>query len=346
MNPAERFTVLSSIGGECMCEEGLLQLLKRKATPICCIWFQPTPEMKIEQGIMKTIHVNRMIKAGFQVKILMADWFAQRKSKIDTLDKARTIGLYNIEMWKAAGMDLHKVELLWLSDELNHHAPDYWPIAMDVARKTTMDEMIRTCGLEIYEPEVIPASEFFYPCIQVSAILCRRVDIWLLDVDQRDICMLAMDYCKDIKGENKPTILLHNTLPSLLKDPDFRNKANRGRTIFMEDEGEFLELKIRSAFCPPKVAGNPCLAYIEYVIFPWFGKFEVAQKEENGRNKTFASMQELIASYENGVIDCADVKLAFEKAIKNILQPVHDYFNGNDEARALINALKGQMKMN
>uniref|UniRef100_A0A0E0A6Q4 Uncharacterized protein n=1 Tax=Oryza glumipatula TaxID=40148 RepID=A0A0E0A6Q4_9ORYZ len=96
--------------------------------------------------------------------------------------------------------------------------------------------------------------------------------------------MLAMDYCKDIKGENKPTILLHNTLPSLLKDPDFRNKANRGRTIFMEDEGEFLELKIRSAFCPPKVAGNPCLAYIEYVIFPWFGKFEVAQKEENGRN--------------------------------------------------------------
>uniref|UniRef100_A0A0E0DYT7 tyrosine--tRNA ligase n=1 Tax=Oryza meridionalis TaxID=40149 RepID=A0A0E0DYT7_9ORYZ len=311
MNPAERFTVLSSIGGECMCEEGLLQLLKRKATPICCIWFQPIPEMKIEQGIMKTIHVNRMIKAGFQVKILMADWFVQRKSKIDTLDKARTIGLYNIEMWKAAGMDLHKVELLWLSDELNHH-----PIAMDVARKTTMDEMIRTCGLEIYEPEVIPASEFFYPCIQVSAILCRRVDIWLLNVDNE---------------------IYAYTLPSLLKDPDFRNKANRGRTIFMEDEGEFLELKIRSAFCPPKVAGNPCLAYIEYVIFPWFGKFEVAQKEENGRNKTFANMQELIASYENGVIDCADVKLAFEKAIKNILQPV---FSGNDEARALINALK------
>lgn len=93
---------------------------------------------------MKTIYVNKMVKAGCTVKILMADWFLQRNHKIGSnLSKIRTIGYYNIEMWKAAGMDLDRVELVWLSDELNHHAVDYWPLAMDVSRKYTMKKMAR-----------------------------------------------------------------------------------------------------------------------------------------------------------------------------------------------------------
>lgn len=45
--------------------------------------------------------------------------------------------------------------------------------------------------------------------------------------------------------------------------------------------------KISCAFCPPKVAAsNPCLEYIKSVVLPWFGKFEVVQKEgDNSNNK-------------------------------------------------------------
>jgi tyrosyl-tRNA synthetase len=83
-----------------------------------------------------------MVKAGFSVKVLMADWFLQRHYKIGTdLKKIRTIGYYNIEMWKAAGMDLGRVQLVWLSDELNHHSVDYWPLAVEVSRKYTMNIM-------------------------------------------------------------------------------------------------------------------------------------------------------------------------------------------------------------
>jgi tyrosyl-tRNA synthetase len=49
--------------------------------------------------------------------------------------------------------------------------------------------------------------------------------------------------------------------------------------IFQED----ICFKIEKAFCPPKlVEGNPCLEYIKYIILPWFGKFEVVRKKENG----------------------------------------------------------------
>jgi tyrosyl-tRNA synthetase len=44
--------------------------------------------------------------------------------------------------------------------------------------------------------------------------------------------------------------------------------------------------KIRKAFCPPGiVAGNPCLEYIKYIVFPWLQRFEVLRTEANGGKK-------------------------------------------------------------
>ena len=89
---------------------------------------------------MKTAYVNRMVKAGFKVKILMADWFAQMSYKIGSdLNKIRTIVCYNIEVWKAAGMDLDRVELVLLSDVMNSEAANFWPLFMDICQKNTLD---------------------------------------------------------------------------------------------------------------------------------------------------------------------------------------------------------------
>jgi tyrosyl-tRNA synthetase len=79
------------------------------------------------QGIMKTTYVNKMVKAGFKVKILIEDWFAHMSYKIGIdLNKIRTTVCYNIEVWKAAGMDLDRVELILLSDVMNTQAANFW----------------------------------------------------------------------------------------------------------------------------------------------------------------------------------------------------------------------------
>ncbi|KAK3147228.1 hypothetical protein QOZ80_3BG0279760 [Eleusine coracana subsp. coracana] len=194
----ERFAVLRSIGEECIYEDELCLLLKKKPNPVCYVWFEPSPEMNIEQGIMKTIYVNRMITAGM--------------------------------------------------------------------------------------------------------------------------------------------------LPNLLEDPEFQDERDPGRTIFMLDEEDNVNEKISFAFCPPKVAAcNPCLEYIKSVILPWFGKFEVVQKEGNGsNNKTFLSIEELIVNYENGNLDPTDIKLALGKGINDILEIVAEYFGSNAEAQALITACKNE----
>jgi len=342
MDSVDRFAVLASIGDECIKEVEIQVLLKGKATPVCYVWFEPSSEMTIAEGIMKTMYVNKMVKAGCTVKVLMADLFARNKKIAYNLDRARAIGCYNIELWKALGMDLGKVGFMWLSDELNHHPADYWLLALDVSRKNDVDQLSRcrkNMDMEPHELEMFPVAEIFYPCIQVAALLSQKlqVDMWLLSIDDRDVGKLAKLYAKRANRENNLTILFHNMLPGLIGYPELHDKGGLAQNILMEDEVDTLSFKMRRVFCPLNVASvNPCLEYIRYVILPWFGTFEVVLKEGDGGSKTFSSMEELIFSYENGVIDSANVKLAFGRALNKILQPVRDHFSSNNEARALI----------
>jgi len=57
-------------------------------------------------------------------------------------------------------------------------------------------------------------------------------------------------------------------------------------------------------------------------------------------NRTFTSMGELISDYETGALHPADVKPALAKAINEILQPVRDHFNNNNDAKVLLNTVK------
>ncbi|KAF2924493.1 tyrosine--tRNA ligase 1, cytoplasmic isoform X1 [Oryza sativa Japonica Group] len=349
-----RFAALKSIGEDRVNDRELKLLLKKKHAPICYVWCDPCPWMHISQGIMKTLNINKMVESGFKVKILMADWFSQMNSEISgNLNKMRTVGRYNIEMWKATGMALDKVDLVWLSDEIRQHGDEYWPIVMDIARTNSVRRIKSTCrssyyclpsrfcgSRNSYAIGKLNVDEIFYICLQCASILFQKADIWLLGMEQHDANLLARQYYKHFKKKNKAIAVLDNMLPNLLQYPQMENRRHPAWAIFMEDDKEDICFKMEKAFCPPKLAeGNPCLEYIKYIILPWFGMFEVVQKKGNGGKKTFLSMEELTADYESGALHPADVKLALEKSLNEILQPVRDHFGRNGEAKDLVEAI-------
>ncbi|OEL26417.1 Tyrosine--tRNA ligase 1, cytoplasmic [Dichanthelium oligosanthes] len=350
----ERFELLRGIGEECIQEDELLRLLQNKPQPICYDGFEPSGRMHIAQGIVKTINVNKMVRAGCKVKIWIADWFAQLNNKMGgDLKKIQTVGRYMIEIWKAAGMNLDGVEFLWSSEEINGRAAEYWPLVMDIARKNNVKRITRCCQIMgRSDQEELTAAQIFYPCMQCAdifflkasiynAIVLHAADICQLGMDQRKVNMLAREYCDDIKRKNKPIILSHHMLPGFKEGQEKMSKSDPNSAIFMEDDEAQVNVKIKQAFCPPKIVeGNPCLEYIKYIVFPWFGAFEVTRKESNGGNKTFVTMDELISDYESGALHPADVKPALAKAINIILQPVRDHFNNNSDAKLLLNTVK------
>jgi tyrosyl-tRNA synthetase len=185
--------------------------------------------MHITQGISVTMNVNKMIKAGCKVKILMADWFARMDrnagGKVDgDLSKTKRVGLYNVEVWKSIGMDLDGVELVWLSDGIRCSEHVYWPLVMNIGRVSELNEVQRwfrfraskdTRGhgrMDLYSLRDFSAAEILYPCLQSAGILLfPEADMWLLRLDQRGGHMLARENCNvREKKKNRPIALFNN----------------------------------------------------------------------------------------------------------------------------------------
>ncbi|KAM0021586.1 putative tyrosine--tRNA ligase [Helianthus debilis subsp. tardiflorus] len=187
----------------------------------------------------------------------------------------------------------------------------------------------------------LTAAQIFYPCMQCADIFFLKADICQLGMDQRKVNVLARECCDDTKRKNKPIILSHHMLPGLKKGQDKMSKSDPSSAIFMEDEEDDVISKINNAYCPPNVIEkNPCLEYIQYIVFPWFNEFKVERKSENGGEKIYTSFEELAADYVKGDLHPADLQPALSKALNRILQPVRDHFTNDENAKALFARVK------
>ncbi|VVB02034.1 unnamed protein product [Arabis nemorensis] len=339
----KRYQIVRSIGEECIQEEELKNLLAKKAAPICYDGFEPSGRMHIAQGVMKVINVNKLTSAGCRVKIWIADWFAQLNNKMGgDLKKIRVVGEYFQEIWKAAGMNEDKVEFLWSSEEINARADKYWPLVMDIARKNKLPRILRCVQIMgRSETDELSAAQILYPCMQCADIFFLEADICQLGMDQRKVNVLAREYCDDIKRKNKPIILSHHMLPGLQQGQEKMSKSDPLSAIFMEDEEAEVNVKIKKAYCPPKIVqGNPCLEYIKFIILPWFDEFTVERNEEYGGNKTYKNFEDIAAEYESGELHPGDLKKGLMNALNKILQPVRDHFKTDARAKNLLKQIK------
>lgn len=338
----ERFQLCRSVAEECVSDDELRRLLN-KPVPIAYDGFEPSGRMHIAQGVMKALNVNKLTKAGCHFKFWVADWFAQLNNKMDgDLKKIQTVGRYMVEVWKAVGMDLSKVEFLSSSEEINKRPDEYWTLVMDIARKQTLNRVVRCSQIMgRSETDDLSAAQIFYPCMQCADIFFLKADICQLGMDQRKVNMLAREYCDQIKRKLKPVILSHRMMPGLLEGQEKMSKSAPNSAIFMEDSEQEVATKIKKAFCPPQVVeGNPCIEYIKYIVLPWFNKFSVQRSEANGGNKEYLNVEELVEDYKSGALHPSDLKPALVSHLNLILKPVRDHFENNAEAKELLKKVK------
>nr|XP_043611947.1 tyrosine--tRNA ligase 1, cytoplasmic-like [Erigeron canadensis] len=304
----KKFNLVRSIGEECIEDGELRELLTNKPRPISYDGFEPSGRMHIAQGVMKTINVNKLTSAGCKVKIWIADWFALLNDKMGgDLEKIEVVGKYFIETWKGSAMNLDNVEFIWSSKEINRRAVDYWPLVLDIARRNTLSRITKCCKIMGRNDKNLTLAQIFYPCMQCADIFFLEADICQLGNDQRKVNVLAREYCKEIKKENKPVILSHHMLSGLLEGQSKMSKSNPNSAIFMEDEEAEIVTKINNAYCPPNVVEeNPCLEYIKYIVFPWFNEFKVEGKEISGGERSYRNFPKLLNT-PNDVLKLQDI---------------------------------------
>eukprot|EP01029_Cantina_marsupialis_P029768 TRINITY_DN782164_c0_g1_i1.p1 TRINITY_DN782164_c0_g1~~TRINITY_DN782164_c0_g1_i1.p1 ORF type:complete len:382 (+),score=124.88 TRINITY_DN782164_c0_g1_i1:129-1274(+) len=328
----EKYELARSVGQECNKEEELRLLLEKKPSPVCYDGFEPSGRMHIAQGLMKAINVNKLTDCGCTFKFWVADWFAMLNNKMGgDLKKIRKLGEYFIEVWRACGMNMDKVEFLWTSEEISKDPAGYWGRVMDIATKFNIPRMKRCCTIMgRKEGEELSVAQLLYPCMQCADIFYLKADICQLGMDQRKVNMLAREYCDLVKPriKHKPVILSHEMLAGLKEGQAKMSKSDPDSAIFMEDTTADVNRKIKKAYCPPGVAeGNPCLGYCRLLVFPKFGEFTINRKEENGGDVTYTDFKVLEADFVEGKLHPGDLKPALSKAINKMLEPVRAHFS-------------------
>ncbi|MBI2133232.1 tyrosine--tRNA ligase [Candidatus Woesearchaeota archaeon] len=352
MDTESRLELIRQVGEEIITEEELRTLIETKQRPIAYDGFEPSGQMHIAQGIMRAINVNKMIKAGIHFKLLAADWHAWANNKLSgNLENIQVCGDYFVEVWKASGMDVEKVEFVRSSDLVSKI--DYWKTVVQVSRNASIARIIRTGEIMgRKESEMQQSSMVVYSCMQSADIFNLKADICQLGMDQRKVNMLAREIGPKI-GFWKPIVVTHHMLMGLtepksgISDPTERaiamkmSKSKPDSAIFMTDSEQEVTRKISKAYCPDKkTEDNPVMEYCKYIIFEKFDSLEIKRPAKYGGDivlETFESLQE---EYRKGSIHPTDLKQAVSAHINMLIEPVRKHFAQDARARKLLEQVR------
>lgn len=349
MNFDDRLALIKQVGEEIIQEEELKTLLEKGDNFVAYDGFEPSGQIHIAQGLVRAINVNKMTRAGFTFKMLVADWHAMANNKMGgDLERIQTVGKYFIEVWKACGMDLNKVEFVWASDMAKN--PEYWKLVVQVGKTNALKRFIRTAEMMGRDESLdkLTGAHIIYSCMQVADIFMLGAHVTQLGMDQRKLNMLAREIGPQL-GYWKPVVISHHMLMGLGKPPVATedktartiemkmSKSQPDTAIFMTDTTEDIKRKINKAWClEGEVSDNPVLEYCKYIIFEREEKMTIKRPEKFGGDIILGSYGELEAKFAAREIHPMDLKSAVAAELDTLLQPVRDHFERNPQAKALL----------
>jgi len=369
MSIEDRLDLIKQVGEEIVSEEELKKLLESGEELVAYDGFEPSGQIHIAQGILRAINVNKMIKAGVRFKMLVADWHAMANNKMGgDLEKIQTVGRYFIEVWKASGMDLSKVEFVWASDLVKD--PEYWKLVIRVGRSNALRRFVRTAEIMGRQESLdkLTGAMIIYSCMQAADIFKLGAKITQLGMDQRKVNMLAREI-GPILGFWKPVVVSHHMLMGLqIKSQILNSKSQTNSSdknsklqrtielkmsksipdsaIFMTDTTEDIKRKINKAYCPEgAVEDNPILEYYKYIVFESLDrlgvdKIVISRPQKFGGDVVLNSYQDLEKKFVNKEIHPADLKASLIIYLDQLIEPVRKHFKENKEARELLERVR------
>jgi tyrosyl-tRNA synthetase len=351
MDVKEKVRLIKEFAEEIVTEEELTKLFEKNPHPIAYDGFEPSGIAPIHFGLLRATNLKNMLKAGIKFKLYLADYFAFINNKLGgDLKNIRTAGEYFIEVWKACGVDMKKVEIVWAKDIMN--GMDYWDKTLKIAREISLERNLRAITIMgRKEGEKLSMGQLFYPPMQVTDIFHMDVDICQLGMDQRRANMLARDIADKLKWK-KPVAVHHHILLGLQglqkKATDEEtimaskmSKSDPKSCIYMHDSHEEIKQKINNAFCPPEQEeGNPLLEYCKYIIFKEVKSMKIERPEKFGGNVEFKNYEELRDAYLKGELHPSDLKKGVADELNKLIKPVREYFEKNKRAKELYETVK------
>jgi len=305
---------------EVVTEEELREKIQ-KDRPIAYIGYEPSGNVHLGHAIT----VKKMIdiqKAGFKVKILLADLHAYLNGK-GSLEEIAEISKYNMRCFRALGLSEETEFIMGSSYQTKE---DYTYKVYELALSTTLTRAKRSMAQITRDSKDHKVAEVVYPLMQVLDMIFLEVDLALGGMEQRKIHMLARESIPKM-GYDAPvcvhTPLLHGT------DGSDKMSSSKENYIAIDDEPDAIKKKLQKSYCPQgMVEGNPVIEIAEHFIFTEDETLLIERPPKFGGNLEL-NHAELIESYGKGELHPLDLKNSVSKRLIEILEPVREYLKSD-----------------
>lgn len=354
MDVETKISTIKSFAQEIITEEELKHLFETNEHPLAYDGFEPSGLAPIHFGLLRAKTIKKMLGIGIKFNLYIADYFAFINKKMGgDIDQIREVGKYFVEVWKGAGIDTNKINIIWAKDLMNDFS--YWERFLEVGRGFSLDRAKRAVTIMgRKEGDTLDAAQIFYPAMQVTDIFQMDVDICQLGMDQRKANILAREVAQKYKWKvpvvvSHPYVLGLKGAPAGLKGKDeaelmdFKmSKSDPKSSIFVHDTHAEIKEKINSAYCPEKVVdGNPMFSYLELIILDDRSKpISIDRPQKFGGMIEAKNYNELISLYKSGRIHPADLKSYVADELEVLIKPVREHFEKDKHAKELYETVK------
>ena len=357
MDTEGKIAVIKEFAAEIVTEEELKMLFESNEHPVAYDGFEPSGLAGIHFGLMRSKNIKRLMDIGINFKLYLADYFAYINNKLGgDLEHIHTAGMYFVEVWKAAGVNTEKVEIIWNKDLM--HSFDYWERFLKIGRITSLDRVRRAITIMgRKEGESLSSAQIFYPIMQATDIFEMDINICQLGIDQRKANILAREAAQKF-GWKIPIVVSHPLLlglkgapPDLKTDDESKlmefkmSKSDPKNSITIHDSSEDIAKKINSAYCPERICdGNPVFDYIDKIIIEnRESPITIARSQKFGGDIVAENYNELRRLYIDGKIHPMDIKSFVSGKLEEKIMPIRKHFEENRKARELYEAVKSYL---
>lgn len=322
MNIEEKFKLIKRNTEEIIGEEELKELLKKKEKPVIYWGTTPTGRPSIAY-LLPALKIADFLKAGFHVKILLADihaaldnvpWeilnkrYNYYKRIIPLIIKATGADVKNLEIIKGSEIQLNSkymLDLLKMSSYVSVH--DATKAASDVVK---MGENPKLSGI-------------IYPLMQSLDEEYLKADCQLGGTDQRKIMVLARENLPKL-GYSSRIEIMNPLIPGLI-GKKMSSSDSKTKIDFMDDE-ETIKKKINNADCIEGDPNNGVMAFVKYIIMTIKEdkkeKFLIQREKKFGGDVSYVNYDDLEKDFVEKKLHPMDLKIAVAKEIFSIVKEI------------------------
>jgi len=332
MTPKDRFDIIKRNTDEIITEEELMKLLETKKKPAVYLGTAITGKPHIGYYVW-VIKLSDFLKAGFRVKLLLADMHgALDNTPWELLNKRYEY--YSIvipAMFESIGADITNFEIVKGSDF--EKSENYFFDMLKFSTIATIHDCKKAASEVVKQSDNPKLSGLIYPIMQALDEEYLEVDIQYGGVDQRKIFMFAREHLPKI-GYRSRIEVMTPLIPGLIGEK--MSASIEDSKIDLLDNTETIKRKFSKAYCPEgEIEGNGVVSFIKHVLMVvkenMGEEFVISRPEKWGGTLKYKSYSDFEKDYIAKKVHPQDIKNALAQEIDKMLTPIRKAMQGKEK---------------